>query len=148
MKSVFISLFVFFSSPAVWSQGPVSWQFNIKKAGDTIYELRILATVNKPWHIYSQRTPAGGPRPTNITFSKNPLLLLQGKIKEEGNLEIYREEVFGVDVFAYTGKVAFVQLIKLKSDAKTNVKGSIEYMACTNQQCLPPATINFSVVLE
>lgn len=147
MKQLTIILIAFFSALTVWSQ-PVSWKTTAKKLAEKIYEVRILATVDESWHIYSQQTPTGGPKPTNIRFSKNPLLVMQGKLKEEGDMEIYHEEVFGVDVYAYTGKVEFVQTVKLKSGAKTNVQGSIEYMACTNQQCLPPATINFSIILD
>jgi thiol:disulfide interchange protein DsbD len=147
MKKLTIILISFFSVMTVWSQ-PVSWKTTARKLADKTYEVRRLATVDESWHIYSQQTPNGGPKPTNIRFSKNPLLIMQGKVKEEGEMEIYHEDAFGVDVYAYTGKVEFVQTIKLKSDAKTNVQGSIEYMACTNQQCLPPATIQFSVSLD
>lgn len=130
------------------AQGPVEWKWNTKKIADKTYELRITASVDDSWHIYSQQSPKGGPLPTSISFIKNPLVLLIGKPEEEGDLEIYHEEVFGVDVYAYTGKVDFVQTIKLKAAAKTNVQGSIEFMACTNQQCLPPAKVKFNVKLE
>jgi hypothetical protein len=149
LKRAVTILITFFAVLTTWSQGgPVEWKYVAKKIAIKTYEVRILATVDESWHIYSQQTPNGGPKPTSIRFTKNPLLMMQGKVKEEGDMEIYHEEVFGVDVYAYTGKVEFVQTIKLKSNAKTNVAGSIEYMACTNQQCLPPATINFTVALE
>jgi hypothetical protein len=146
-KSLSFILVVLFAS-AGWAQGPVEWKWSAKKIGDKLYEVRLTAKVDEPWHIYSQQTPKGGPLPTSISFTKSPLLLVDGKPKEEGDLEIHHEEVFDVDVYAYTGKVEFVQVVKLKANAKTNISGSIEYMACTNQQCLPPATIKFSVTLN
>jgi thiol:disulfide interchange protein DsbD len=56
--------------------------------------------------------------------------------------------VFGVDVKYFSGKVDFVQLVKLKSKAKTNFTGSVEFMVCNDQQCLPPATQKFSIALN
>jgi thiol:disulfide interchange protein DsbD len=113
-----------------------------------LYEVRLVAKVDEPWHIYSQQTPAGGPLPTKISFLKNPLLLPTGKLKEEGDMEIYHENVFDVDVYSYTGKVEFVQVIRLRSPVKTNLAGSVEYMACTHEQCLAPTTYRFNVALN
>ena len=46
------------------------------------------------WHIYSQTTPEGGPVPTTIEFTKNPLVNLQGTAKETGKMEQRHEELF------------------------------------------------------
>jgi hypothetical protein len=148
MKKIIAVILVLLIASATKAQGPVDWKWSAKKIGDKLYEVRLVAKVDNDWHIYSQESPQGGPLPTSISFSKNPLLTLQGKPKEEGDLEIYHEEVFGVDVYAYKDKVEFVQIIKLNAAVKTNVNGSLEYMACTNQQCLPPATVKFSVALN
>jgi len=86
--------------------------------------------------------------PTTIVFAKNPLALLQGKPKEEGEMEIYHDEIFDVDVYSYTGPVAFVQTVKLKSNVKTTINGTVEFMACTREQCLTPQKIPFSIKLK
>ena len=148
MKKIIFVILVLLITTATRAQGPVEWTWSAKKIGDKLYEVHLVAKVDDSWHIYSQESPQGGPLPTSISFVKNPLLQLQGKPKEEGDMEIYHEEVFGVDVYAYTDKVEFVQLVKLKAPVKTIVQGSLEYMACTNQQCLPPATVKFSVTLN
>jgi thiol:disulfide interchange protein DsbD len=126
----------------------VKWSFEAKKTGDKLYELRLSAAVNDPWHIYSQFTPEGGPAPTKISFNKNPLLILQGKTGELGKLTIRHEDVFGVDVKYFAGNVTFIQTIKLRSDVKTNIGGSVEFMTCNDEQCIPPATVNFIVSLH
>ncbi|WEK35684.1 MAG: protein-disulfide reductase DsbD family protein [Candidatus Pseudobacter hemicellulosilyticus] len=129
------------------AQDPVKWQFSAKKTGDNMYEVRLTATVDNGWHIYSQSTPDGGPAPTVISFAKNPLLTITGKPKEMGKLEQKHEEVFGVDVKYYNNKVDFVQLVKVKGAAKTNISGTVSFMACTDEQCLPPKDIPFSIKL-
>jgi thiol:disulfide interchange protein DsbD len=140
-----VILLVAFSSSA---QNPVSWKFSAKKKGDKVYEIHIAAKVDYPWHIYSQTTPEGGPVPTKITFSKNPLITNNGGIKEEGKVQTKHEEVFGVDVKYFDGAVDFVQVVKLKSNVKTNLTGSVQYMVCNDQQCLPPATVTFNILLQ
>jgi thiol:disulfide interchange protein DsbD len=129
-------------------QKPVKWSFTSKKTADNSYEIHMTATVDNGWHIYSQTTPEGGPYPTAIQFSKNPLLTMSGDVKELGKLEVHDEPLFGVQVKQYSNKVDFLQIIKVKGNVKTTVKGSVEFMVCNNKQCLPPETIEFSVSLQ
>ena len=129
-------------------QKPVKWSFTSKKTTDNNFEIHLTATVENGWHIYSQTTPEGGPYPTSIQFSKNPLLIMSGEVKEVGKLEVHDEPLFGVQVKQYSNKVDFLQVIKVKGNAKTTVKGSVEFMVCNNKQCLPPETLEFSVSLQ
>lgn len=128
--------------------GPVKWNFTAKKTADKTYEIHLTAMVDEPWHIYAQNTPKGGPLPTTIKLSKNPLVIPQGKVKEVGELEMYHDNVFDVDVYAYGQKVDFVQLVKLKTKIKTKISGTVQFMACTKEQCLTPETIPFSLALD
>ncbi len=149
MKKIFFLLFFFFSAVILQAQilNPVSWTTTSKKIKDKTYEVHITATLNKGWHIYSQSTPEGGPVPTSISFSKNPLFNLEGKVKETGKLEKHHEEIFGVDVNQFSDKVDFIQVVKLKSPVKTSANISVEYMICNDRQCLPPVTKKFSIAL-
>ena len=135
------------NSPAGAGQ-VVKWNFSAKKIADKTYEVTMTAAVQSPWHIYSQTTPDGGPLPTKITYSKNPLITIEGAAKESGKVITKHEEVFGVDVIYFDGNVIFTQTVKLKTNAKTNLSGRFEYMVCNDAQCLPPTTVNFSVPLQ
>jgi thiol:disulfide interchange protein DsbD len=126
----------------------VDWKFESKKLADKKYEVKLIATVKNPWHIYSTTQPEGGPLPTKITFTKNPLVSPDGNIKEVGKLEKHYEEVFEIDTKFFSEKVEFVQVINVKGNAKTNVSGTVEFMACTNEQCLPPQSVPFTVALK
>lgn len=131
-----------------YAQSVVSWKFSFKKIADKTYEVHLTASVDEPWHIYSQSTPKGGPLPTTISFSKNPIVQLTGKPKEVGEMEMYHDNIFDVDVYSYTSKVDFVQIVKLKSAVKTNVAGTVQFMACTKEQCLTPQKLNFNIKLQ
>ena len=127
---------------------PVKWNFSAKKINATTYEVHLAAKVESGWHIYSQTTPEGGPVPTSVVFARNPLLSFDGAIKESGKMEQHFEQLFGVDVKQFSNKVDFVQVVKLKVSAKTNVTGSVEFMTCNDTECMPPKTEKFSIVLK
>jgi thiol:disulfide interchange protein DsbD len=130
------------------AQSPVQWEYSAKKVADKTYEVRLTATINSPWHIYSQTTPDGGPTKTSISFLKNPLVTIGGNVKENGAMVSKHEDVFGVDVRYYENKVVFVQKVTLKGNAKTNITGTVEYMACNDEQCMPARKEKFNIKLE
>ncbi|MBI2272648.1 MAG: hypothetical protein HYU70_02525 [Bacteroidetes bacterium] len=129
-------------------QSPVSWNYEaIKKSADT-YEIVLTATVEEPWHIYSQNTGKEGPIPTTVVFKPNPLVTKTGKVKELGKLEKVFDKNFNTDVLYFSDKVKFVQLVKVKGGIKTNLSGTVEYMVCDESQCLPPVKKSFDLKLQ
>jgi hypothetical protein len=127
------------------SNKQVQWNFSSKKISDNTYEIHMTATVSGDWHLYAQNVGVDGPVPTSFSFNKNPLLVLDNKIKEVGTLVKKKEEVWGGVVNYYLNKVNFIQVVKLKGNIKTNVAGKVEFMVCNESQCLPPSTVDFKV---
>lgn len=149
MKRTLLFVLSLFVGAASFAQSDVvQWKFESKKIADKKFEVKLIATMQDPWHIYSTTTPEGGPLPTKITFTKNPLTTTEGNIKEVGKLESHFEEVFDIDTRYFNNKVEFVQVVNLKGNAKTNITGTVEYMACTDKQCLPPKSVPFTVALK
>ncbi|MDD2792993.1 MAG: protein-disulfide reductase DsbD family protein [Sediminibacterium sp.] len=151
MKRLLLAIFLFVAANLLASPSPVKWTYSAKKTGDKTYELKLVATVSAPWHIYSQHTPEGGPAPTVIQIARNPLLLpasTEGAFVEQGKLEDKYEEVFEVHIKYFNGNAVFTKKIQLKTNVKTVITGTVEYMACDDQQCLPPMKIPFSVQLN
>lgn len=149
MKKLFLFVVVSLVVSGVFSQvkDPVSWKYEARKISAQVYELSITATVERPWHIYSQNTGKGGPVPTKFTFKTNPLISISGLTKESGKLEKAFDKNFNTNVLSYANKVEFIQTVKLKSKVKTNISGAVEYMVCDDQQCLPPTTKKFDIKL-
>ena len=128
---------------------PVSWSFNSKKLSDKTFEVHLTADIESGWHLYSQDQPSDAIAiPTSVTINNNPLLKLDGKVKEVGKMEKFTDKNLGVSAHQYSNKVDFVQVVKLKSTAKTNVSGSVEFQTCDDKKCLPPRTVNFSIALK
>jgi DsbC/DsbD-like thiol-disulfide interchange protein len=146
----FLILILLLAPAGIMAQvkNPVKWAYSAKKLSGGKYELHMTATVEKGWHIYSQNTPEGGPIPTAFTFTKNPLVTVEGKVKEVGKLETHFEKLFDVDVKQYSDKVDFVQTVTVKGNVKTNMAGKVEYMLCNDKECLPPKKVDFSIPLQ
>lgn len=127
---------------------PVSWSFSSKKISNNIYELRITATIQEGWHVYSQTQPKDAiAQPTSFLFNKNPLIEFDGKVKELGKLEKYKDKDLDISANQYSNQVVFVQKLKLKGKAKTNVTGKLTYQTCNDEKCLPAKTVNLSIAL-
>jgi len=138
--------FFFVAAATAQIENPVKWSYTAKKISDKVYDVYVTATLDPKWHIYAQ--DAGeGPEPTSLMFGKNPLVKLDGKVKEEGKIEKQYDENFKSVLKFYSNKVSFVQRVKLKSSVSTLVKGSINYMVCNDRKCLPPKEIPFAVKL-
>lgn len=148
MKKLLIIAFLVSANILFAQQNPVQWNNTVKKIDANTYEIHLTATVQSPWHIYSQHTPEGGPVPTEINFTKNPIITLEGAAEEKGNLVKKREEVFGIDVMYFDGKVDFVQKVTLKAKVKTNIMGTVKYMVCNDRECLAPKTIPFQLEIK
>lgn len=127
---------------------PVSWNFSSKKIGDNVYEIQMVATIQQGWHLYSQTQPKDAiAEPTSFAFNKNPLLLFDGKVKEVGNLEKFKDKELDISANQYSNKVTFIQRVKLKGKAKTNVTGKLTFQTCNDEKCLPAKIINLSIAL-
>ncbi|MGZ3880025.1 MAG: protein-disulfide reductase DsbD domain-containing protein [Flavisolibacter sp.] len=150
MKKFLLILVSVFTVGLVSAQGlnPVSWSFNSKKISENVYEIQMIATIQQGWHVYSQSQPKDAiAQPTTVVFNKNPLVEIDGKLKEAGSLEKFKDKELDISANQYSNKVVFSQRVKLKGKAKTNVTGKLTYQTCNDEKCLPAKTINLSIAL-
>ena len=149
MTKWLLTIALLFGSYFLLAQTPVSWSFNSKKVSDKTYEVHLTANIQSGWHLYSQDQPSDAIAiPTSVTINNNPLLKLDGKVKEVGKMEKFNDKNLGISAHQYSNKVDFVQVVKVKSNAKTNVAGSVEFQTCDDKKCLPPKTVNFNIALK
>ena len=149
MKKIFLALLFFGFVLQGQSQklAPVKWAYQAVKTGDKKYNVIITANVDAPWHIYSQFVKKG-PVPTTVQFAKNPLVVINGSTKEVGNLEKKFDNNFGAVIGSFGGKVQFIQAVALKVATKTKLTGTIEFMVCNEERCLPPTKQSFEVDIQ
>ena len=150
MKKILLLVYFFLTAlTGSYAQilNPVQWSYSAKKVADKTYELHMTATIDDNWHIYAQEA-GEGPEPTSFNFDANPLVKLDGKVKEEGKLEKTYDPNFKSTLKYYADKVDFIQRITMKSSISTLVKGKVMYMVCDDKKCLPPKEIPFSIKVQ
>jgi DsbC/DsbD-like thiol-disulfide interchange protein len=145
MKTLFVFTAGLLMSLSASSQilKPVKWSYATKKISSTEAILFMKATIENGWHIYSLATPHKGPVKTTFSFSPAKSFSLEGEVAGPPPFTKY-EKAFGTNISYFEKSVVFRQKIKLKTDNVT-VKGTIEFMVCSDRQCLPPETIEFAI---
>lgn len=147
MKKLFLIFAALFLAGSVFAQSePVSWSFTAKKVSGKTYDVYMTATLKSGWHIYSQTQPKDAiALPTKVVFANNPLTTLVGDVKEVGKMQKVKDAALGSTAHQFSNTVNFVQRVTLKSDAKTNINGTIEYQLCDDKMCLPPKKLPVKV---
>ncbi len=146
MKKFFLPAFLLVAQIGLaQSSKQVQWAYSAKKISDKVYEVHMTATINGDYHLYAQDAGGEGPVATTFTFTKNPLTVFDGKVKENGKQVKKFETAWKHDVKYFESKVDFVQLVKLKANVKTSLAGKVEFMVCNDKQCLPPSEVEINV---
>lgn len=123
-------------------QEPIKWKTEFKKINDTEAEIIFSATIDKGWHLYSTNVPDGGPVSTTINFDTKSGVELVGALTPKGQIITKFEDAFGLDVPFFENKGQFVQKVKFTAN-KYTMAGYLEYMGCNDENCLPPAPVDF-----
>ena len=139
---------IFFTTTIFAQLDPVSWSFEAKKISDTEYDLVLTAKVDDGWFIYSQYLESDfGPIPTSFTLEPHAAYELVGKTEEKGHKKEGYDEIFEMNLVKFDGEVQFIQRINIKGEV-SQVKGSLEFMTCDDERCLPPKMVDFAIPLE
>ena len=127
---------------------PVDWKFSKIKTGENEYTLTFTAGIENKWHLYSQHLPEGGPIPTSFSFETNEKYKLLGDVEEVSEAETKYDPSFDMDLKMFSQEAVFKQRIKVLSSGDFTLAGSLEYMCCDDERCLPPTDEEFSFTLS
>ena len=123
----------------------VTWSRSVEDKSPTEKVLVFTATVKDPWHLYGTELPKGGPTPTHLLVDKiEGAELVGGLTSMQKPIEKY-DPNFEMTLRFFSGKVTFRQKIRITDPKKFAFVGAIRYMACNEEQCLPPANWEFTV---
>lgn len=121
-----------------------TWRINVKMTSATEGEIIITATPSSGWHIYGMTLPEGGPTPTTIDLSRSTGIRLTGKITYSPAPAKYFDELFSLNLTAWSGKVTFRQKFKVTDAAKAQVNALVGFMACSDNSCSRPERITLT----
>lgn len=127
-------------------ENPVRWSFSSKLTGTEEAEIILKADIQPGWHIYSQFIPKGGPIATSFSFDESRGLKLIGNVEEFPKASTGFDKNFDMDIAWHDGQVNFRQRVQFRT--QSNVRGSLEFMACNDQKCLPPTEVSFDIPIE
>lgn len=125
---------------------PVKWKYKVINLPDNHAEIQLIASIQDKWHLYSQKTPDGGPLPLYFEFEANPAYERIGEVNEPKPLEEF-DDVFKVNTLYFKETVIFKQKIKILSNEGFNVSGYSDYQACIEGKCVPGSD-EFSIAVN
>ena len=127
--------------------GPVSWQVSHRDAGsDGLYEVVFEARIASPWHIYDLGPYETGPNPTTIEYGKSAGLTPVGAPYEITKATRVDDPIFGIEIGYFSHAARIGQKVRVTQPPAT-LTGTVEWMACNDGMCLPPAQWAFSVTI-
>lgn len=117
-----------------------------KQISDTEVELIFKASIDEPWHLYSQDIPMAPPA---TTFNFDSIVGYEriGEVSETESISEY-DANFDMTLKYFAKEATFIQKIKLLTTDQVEIKGYINFMSCNDTQCLPPADEDFSFVFN
>lgn len=142
----FISVF----SAAAAIPSNVTWTSEVVQTSPTEGVISWHADINDGWHIYGIEMPdmPDTPLPPPTSFDINPVngLELIGGVEASTAIESHYDDILKLNIPWVSGSVTFTQKFRLTDGVKSVViSGTINYMACNNDACTPPAREEFSL---
>ena len=131
---IFLTFFIGLSGTLnAQMQEPVKWKYSINDSGEIVFH----ATVDPGWHLYDLNLPEGGPIPTSFEFDEIKGAELAGKVFTNSKIHSQYDDMFKMTVRWFEENPTFIQKLKIKNKAEFSISGSINYMACNDQSCVP-----------
>jgi len=115
------------------------------RAGEVI-EIKILAEMDKEWHIYSIYKASEGPLPTEISISGSAVGAI-APVLEPKPLYLF-DPGFETDTYYHEGNTEFIFPVRLKRSLDPDIYSiDVEffYMVCNERLCYPPLTQTVTV---
>ena len=128
----------------------VTWTTEINQLSPEEGVINWHADIKDGWHIYGLEMPdmPDTPLPPPTTFEINPVdgLELIGGVEASTVIESHYDDILKLNIPWVSGTVTFSQKFRLKSGVNgVVISGTINYMACNNDACTPPAREAFSL---
>lgn len=125
---------------------PVSWKLESPtgkavKAGGK-FQVKLVASVQPGWHLYSLKPMAEGPIPTRIWIAEGQPFALAAAVQAPEPTTM-QDPTLNMEVEFYEGETPFVLPVKAAagSAGAQTLTVSASYQSCNDKLCLPPKTV-------
>lgn len=146
MKKLFLIGWLTFIVLAMQAQilTPVKWNVKLEDSATAEKTLVFTATLDDGWHLYDMNLPEGGPISTSFVFETLEGAKAVGSPVVSQTPTTVFDELFQMELRWFAGSVTFSQKIEVTDPKHLEVAGYVEYMACNDENCLPPEKEEFS----
>ena len=115
--------------PGAETQNPVQWEASVEKSEADSYTLKLNASIEPEWHVYSQFTDPGGSLPLELEFLEaGEAYTLEGPTEESETTTSY-SDIFEVDETFFSETAQLTQKIKAEETTEY-VKLILKYQVC------------------
>ena len=130
---------------------PVAWKLadapaRPVKAGAR-FTVKLTASIQAGWHIYSMKPIEDGPIPTRIWLAEGQPFQLAGPVKGD-EPQTLQDPTLHMDVELYEGAAGFSLPLKVAPGTPPgtqNLVVNVQAQSCNNSICLPPATVKVEI---
>ncbi len=150
LAKLFFALIFFACTTAVYAQSfdqPVSWSSQVEKIGENLYEMQFHGAIEGKWHIYDLGPYDGGPNPTVLKIEEVAGVKLVGTPYIKSDVHKAFDEMFNMEIGTCENGVVLAQKVEVSSASPITLTANIEWQACDNGSCLPPADEDVMVKL-
>lgn len=124
------------------SENPVKWSHSVSDNGEGRYTVQMKATMADGWHIYDLG-PYEFITATSLKFEPSEGVTPVGDLRVLSKAVRHMDDIFGIEIGYFEKEAIFEQDFEGEGD----VKVAIEYMACNDTNCTPPAEEEMVVTL-
>jgi len=142
-KIVSIILLCFIILSAANAQEPVTFTVQQNKVSADEMEVVFKGKIDAGWHVYSTNLAKGGPTSATLNVEQCEGAEKVGTLQTKGKEISIHDNLFGMNVRYFENAVTFIQRFKITAE-KYNIKGYLEYGACSDAMCLPPTSVEFA----
>lgn len=125
------------------ADGSIRWQCILKRKSAEEAEIIMKARIPDGWQLYALGNNADSPIQMAFNFVPSASYKRIGAVAQPQPLTKF-DSLLGIAVYYFKEAVDFHQKIQL-TGKKGAIKGTITFMQCSDQVCLPPQTIAFNI---
>ena len=142
----FIYLFLLFFPALGFPQmkDPVHFEILQKKQSPSEIILIFQGKIESGWHVYSTDIKEGGPIAASLHIESQEGVSLSGKLVAKGDIKEKYDNLFSMKVSYMENSAVFQQTLRI-TKKHYSISGYLEYGACSDENCLPPTQVPFSI---
>ena len=147
-RNILIILLALFASVNLLAQSNnITWRSSAKMLNTKEGEVTLKATLSPGWHLYGTNIPKGGPQSTTFNFDNSKGILFTDEFTPSSAPTDVFDPIMNITLNWWENTVTFKRKFVLTGDAEPRIEGTILYMICNNETCVPPQRKKISIAV-